>query len=528
TTTAVPTTTSVTTVPPVTTTTATTTRFTATCSGVKDGNIVCRSDTTFNFCVGGTFLYANSQSCAPGTVCCEASNQCDFAFNCGSLPKDPTDRCYGKKDNDIICTSANSFKVCQGQTIGPFPELTCQAGLACCESLNRCDYPSVCPTLTGTLPTATLPPPATTTTGVTVPTIAPSTCAGTANGNIICKTLKTFNFCINGAFIDSADQTCPPGTSTRPTTSALPPAPSTGFGTTTAQGPVPTIAPATCIGRTNGNIICTSSTSFNICLNGGLASLTDQTCPPGTVCCQSSNTCDFASNCAPVVVIPPSTPSQPVTTTAPVVPPVTSVQTSGVVPTTTTAAAPYNPPGLGSCSKIPNGEITCVSRSEFKYCFNGELLQTAALPCPPGTVCCASVRMCTFADLCPDSTGTLPTATTTTVAPIATTAPIYSRDCAGSTGLKCTSDSTFNFCENGVFVTNVDQKCAAGLVCCPTLNNCVYSKDCPVLIGTSTATFEPPVPVYTGLGTVGDSCNGVADGAILCTSEKEYNYCISN
>ncbi|KAI8842459.1 hypothetical protein BJ741DRAFT_593219 [Chytriomyces cf. hyalinus JEL632] len=52
------------------------------CEGVRDGWIACVSSQTFNFCVNERIVPYPPQNCAKGTICCAATRQCDFIFNC--------------------------------------------------------------------------------------------------------------------------------------------------------------------------------------------------------------------------------------------------------------------------------------------------------------------------------------------------------------------------------------------------------------------------------------------------------------
>ncbi|KAJ3101975.1 hypothetical protein HDU96_009800 [Phlyctochytrium bullatum] len=516
--------------------------YDGTCDGVRDGEIVCRSPNTFNFCIGGKFMFAVEQRCAEGTICCKDTNKCDFAFNCPSYPKDTTDPCYGKRDKDIICTAPNKFKICSQGISTLFAELSCQPGLVCCEALNRCDFSCAGQSLVAPLPTSN-PPPAPTV-PVQPPGPGPTNCAGQGDGNIVCKTLKTFNFCINGQFLTTPDLSCPEGTvccassqscdfqfnckSVRPTVVNPPSATNAPV---TSGAPLPTILPATCQGRANGNIICKSDSMFNFCIDNGQVAAPDQSCPPGTVCCQAKNTCDFAFNCPPVVVISPS-PSPvpaPAPSSAPA-PPAPATSTRAVlpsvpitVPASTVTATPTIP--YGSCAGAAAGELTCVSRTSFKFCLaDGGVLNSDPQPCPAGTICCASTRSCVRAGSCPDPATT---ASGTSAAPVPTS--VFNRNCGGSfTGFKCTSKNTFNFCEDGVLNVAADQSCAGGLVCCPTLGGCTFETQCPIAVGAAAQDYMPPVPAYTGSGVSGTVCNGVLDGAVVCLTDKEFNYCLSD
>ncbi|KAJ3115943.1 hypothetical protein HDU96_010805 [Phlyctochytrium bullatum] len=479
--------------------TTTTLVYDGTCDGVKDGDIVCRSLNTFNFCVGGTFVWDAAQRCAEGTVCCKDTNKCDFAFNCPSVPQDTADRCYGKSDNSIVCTASDRFKICASGQSKLSAELQCQPGLVCCETLNRCD--TLCPVLPPPgqpVPTSTQPaPPAPT---VPAPGPGPSNCAGQGDGNVVCKTLKTFNFCINGQFLTTPDLSCPEGTvccassqscdfqfnckSVRPTVVNPPlatiPAPAPG-------GPVPTILPATCQGRANGNIICTSTSTFNICIDNGPELPSGDRLLPGQehlrLCQQLPAGCGGASS-------------------------LTLSLAFAIALTVPVAVA------------IP------VSRKPdpCKLHESDPILDSASQSCPFNTICCASKRSCVLPGDCSDPVPTLPG----DVAPPQPTL-IFNRFCGNSyTGLKCTGKNTFIFCESGVLNSAKDQTCAGGLVCCPTLGACTFEAQCPIAVGAAAQDFVPPVPAYTGQGVAGKVCTGVLDGAVVCLTDKEFNYCLSD
>ncbi|KAJ3111999.1 hypothetical protein HDU96_005079 [Phlyctochytrium bullatum] len=470
-----------------TTATTTTLAHDGTCDGVKDGDIVCRSPNTFNFCVGGKFVMAESQRCADGTVCCKETNKCDFAFNCPSFPKDTADRCYGKSDTSIICTAPDKFKICSSGRSNLTPEMSCQPGLFCCETLNRCDTscpqqpPPVQP-----LPTSTQAPPLPPGPTVPPPGPGPTNCAGQGDGNIVCKTLKTFNFCINGQFLTSP---CPEGTvccassqscdfqfnckSVRPTAVNPPPASNPA---PVSGAPVPTILPATCQGRPNGSIICRSGTTFNFCIDNGAELPSGNRMLPGQkhmrLCQQLSAGCCGSSAIAVALA-------------------------------------------LTLAFRSTRAVVSKPCASDFHK--NGQ-------PHEHGTVRATDPVRCILPGNCPDPVPTSPAS----IAPPQPTS-IFNRYCGASyTGLKCTSKTTFNFCEAGILNAAQDQTCAGGLVCCPTLGACTFEAQCPIAVGAAAQDYVPPVPAYTGQGVAAKVCNGVLDGAVICLTDKEFNYCLSD
>ncbi|KAJ3239161.1 hypothetical protein HDU81_006492 [Chytriomyces hyalinus] len=55
------------------------------CESVRDGWIACVSSQTFNFCVNERIVPYPPQNCAKGTICCAATRQCDFIYNCALI-----------------------------------------------------------------------------------------------------------------------------------------------------------------------------------------------------------------------------------------------------------------------------------------------------------------------------------------------------------------------------------------------------------------------------------------------------------
>ncbi|KAJ3104967.1 hypothetical protein HDU97_008715 [Phlyctochytrium planicorne] len=505
-------------------------------------NLFCPRN--YHHCGSPEWFYSTFQTCSQGTVCCPETNACDNPYSCPSIPK-PVDACALKNDNDIICTSPTAFKICAGHTIGPFAAQECNQGTVCCETLNRCDYASVCKaasTLTIGSPSGTSVASAPASTTESQSGVFNPTCVNTTPGtsNIVCTTSKTFAFCLNGAFVKDSEQSCPTGTvccpntnlcdwafncpSQRPPTSSVNPV---AVYTSSPGAPVPTIAPATCDGKQTG-VICKSATTFNFCVSGGEVSVKEQTCPVGTVCCAVTNTCDWPFNCPPAVVLPPATTAPAPTSGSSPSPSPSPVSPGGVYPSPSPSpkpAATFVPGTYGSCANTTGVDITCASASQYTYCYNGVPLDTGLQTCPSGTVCCGSKRQCIGKDQCAD---TLPSTTAIYgVPPPPSATTVYDRSCSTiRNGFKCTSATTFNICNEGLLSSPIDQKCSASTICCPTLSTCSFSYQCP-LPSSSTYLNAPPPSSFRGSGVVGDSCDGVADGSILCSTvnNREYNYC---
>ncbi|KAJ3114611.1 Exostoses (Multiple)-like 3 [Phlyctochytrium bullatum] len=83
---------------------------------------------------------------------------------------------------------------------------------------------------------------------------------------------------------------------------------------------------------------------------------------------------------------------------------------------------------------------------------------------------------------------------------------------------------------SGLIVLNAakDETCAGGLVCCPTLGACTLEAQCPIAVGAAAQDYVPPVPAYTGQGVAAKVCTGLLDGAVICLTDKDFNYCLSD
>ncbi|KAJ3193777.1 hypothetical protein HK101_004088, partial [Irineochytrium annulatum] len=466
------------------------------CTGVRNGDIVCRSSSTFNFCMSNALVYAADQNCAPGTVCCASTNKCDFSYNCPAWNASPAvanNTCAGIPDNHIVCTSLTSFNICQKQTLFPWPNQSCPAGLVCCQGLNRCDYAANCP-----YSPFYLPPTASTPSVSGGPlSFTANTCVGVTDGRIACKSTLTFGYCMNGAFVYGGDQSCPLGTVCCSKTNMCDFAyncpqngspPATLTQTPTIGSATPSTSPVTvtlgnCNGKANGFLVCTSTTQFNYCFNNAQLTAPPQSCAPGTVCCAATNRCDYANNCpAANVIITAGNPG-------------TANPTA--VPTTVPAAGRTFPAGYGNCSAIPSGNIVCTSGYTFNFCNNGVMYNSPDQTCAPYTVCCPTSNQCTFASWCKSA---IPIVNATIVGQVASPPPAMTpapgpsgATCKGITdgNIVCVDSTSFNICSAGAFASAKTQACPTGTVCCAATNTCDYALNCP------SAVFNPAPANFT-------------------------------
>ncbi|KAJ3212073.1 hypothetical protein HDU67_004079 [Dinochytrium kinnereticum] len=470
----------------------------ASCAGVSNGRIACLSATTFNVCENGVFANAVAQSCPASTVCCGATSSCVFPGQCpvvGALPP-PTNAasCTGVPNGNIACLSNTSFNICANGVFANAVAQSCQAGLVCCAAKNACVFPGEC-AAPGPAP-APAPAPISGPAPAPVPEPLPlppvATCAGVMDGKISCLSSTTFNFCVNGAFVNAVPQSCAAGTVCcgSLSTCVMP-------GSCPVVGVSPPVSapvnPASCAGVVDGRIACISSNTFNICANGGFALAVPQTCQSSLVCCAAANSCVRAGECPTAVAPPAPAPPAPVVT-APVYPPVTNV-----------------------CASRADGQLVCLSSTTFNYCRLGGFEWAVPQSCAPGTVCCGTTSSCIREADCPavGVLGAVPEPTTSVVAPVTPPAPAASCSGVGDGRIACLSPSSFNICQNGAFALAVPQTCQTGLYCCAASNSCVRFGECPVA--------NTPVP--TAVPSIPASCAGVADNKIRCLSETSFNIC---
>ncbi|KAJ3114281.1 hypothetical protein HDU96_002324 [Phlyctochytrium bullatum] len=480
----------------------------ASCQGIANGRISCLSSTTFNICENGVFANAVPQSCPATTVCCTARNACVYPGECpinNALPPPPAGpTCAGVQPGKIVCLTQTTFNICDNN--GAFAQAvpqSCSAGLVCCGSTSRCENPGSCPGPVGPTPPG-VPPPA----PPALPPPTPASCAGVKDNNIVCLTSTTFNICTNGGFANAVPQSCAPGTEcctalsicvlpgTCPIPGALPPP------------PVAPVSPPSCAGKPDGQVVCLSDRTFNLCVNSGFAQAVPQSCAPGTVCCASKNGCVFPGDCGAAPVLPP--PAQPPVQPppAPVSPPATVSRAppAGQTP----IVPPVTPPAAGSCAGIAEGGLVCRSTNTFNYCKNNALVWAVDQSCATGTACCQTLGVCTWPGTCPVA-GAVPP-------------PPAPASCANVLpgSIVCLSSTTFNICAaNGSFGSATPQTCSTGLVCCPTTNGCVQPSFCPSQGVQALAAEETD---NARLGDPGD-CSGIADNKIACIDSRRFNIC---
>ncbi|KAJ3208648.1 hypothetical protein HDU67_006617 [Dinochytrium kinnereticum] len=523
------------------------------CAGKRDQSTVCVSNTQFNFCVAGSIIRDAPQSCAPGTVCCADSGNCDFASNCKfQLPALPTAgpvpapvvtsapvaplSCAGKADNSVICVSSTHFNFCVNQALISAPSQPCAGGTICCANTNTCEFSDKCGA------------------------VLPASCRGVMNGPV-CVGPMSLNYCVNGAFVNAPPQSCPGGTvccadtnqcdfptkcgsvlpptlgAPNPVPTTQPPQPTN----TGIVGPLPTTptapvtTPGSCDGVKDNDIVCTSATTFNFCSNGAFYNAPSQSCGPGTVCCADRNVCDLPGNCRITLD--------------------------------------------SACKGKTDGTPLCLSRSTFNYCKSGVFVTDPTQSCPGGTVCCADSGRCDLEANCgsvlPRALAPAGVADSVEIAvvpqnvcanivdnsiacinpnsyyicvdkkPASPAMPIapgtkccgnqllnlYDTSCSSDVcsarpdnSIACTSSTSFTKCLNGISAT-APEPCPSGTLCCGNACVAAGSGGCGTTSPPATTTISRPAPTAVPTTPLG-SCENVPDYGSTCTNYYTFKYCL--
>ncbi|KAJ3193567.1 hypothetical protein HK101_004606 [Irineochytrium annulatum] len=557
------------------------------CYGIPDGHISCLSATSFNICEYGAFARAPPQNCPAGTVCCTATNKCDWPGNC---PVVTSNACYNIPDGHIACTSSTTFNICTGGVFANALNQNCLPGLQCCTATNQCVYPGQCPT-GGYVYTTTIAPPAIYYTPVTTyvapvqvtvtSTPYPNNCLGVPDGTVTCRNGTNYNLCVGGQFAIAADAVCPSGTSCCNAARGCVVGNSCNAVTYTypqviatyTPNPIPTYTatPSMCSGVPDNHISCLSATTFNICLAGQFAQAAPQSCPVGTLCCAATNSCNWPGSCPVLVgslcsgipdnhisctvfanaldqscvpgtvcctalnqcVWPGQCPTGTFTT------PAVLAQATVTFASTPTVVA-LNP-FPNSCVGIMDGHISCINATSFNICQGGVYAQAAPQTCQGSLTCCTSSNSCVYPGQCPTNYYTVSAPITTyyvtTIQPTATPVPtvVTGNGCAGvpDNRIYCYDSTRFNVCL-GVFSYPTDFTCSPGTVCCAATNSCVFPGLCPSGLYTYTQTLQQIVtvaptptlvPVIATINPYPNSCVGITDGHIACKNATNFNVC---
>ncbi|KAI8837859.1 hypothetical protein BC829DRAFT_41935 [Chytridium lagenaria] len=416
--------------------------------------------------------------------------------------------CWKAPANAMACTGKSTFNLCLAN--GGFASSTSQtcagAGTVCCASTGRCEFLDDCDVL-DTNP-----------------------CAGVPNNGVKITGPSTYNYCIDGVFVKSVDNSCPAGYVACSWADGCVPAgycgpdftyePSTGptssaSVSSTATAPVnpiftnPPGAPGSCAGVADGQIACLTSNTFNICQNGNLAPALPQSCQLAWC---AARTTVFATTLEVCTFVGPIN--------------------------------PISPPAL-TCTGQIDGTPVCTSTNTFNFCIGGAILtRFADQSCGLGTVCCAATGRCDFATNCPSigNNPVVPVVTTTvTTNPGVPTAPpappALVASCAGKVdgSTVCTGAFSFNQCIDGSIIRNTpDQPCPGGTVCCVATGRCDFAFSCPAVAPPNPVsppvTTVPSVPVTTtvpNVPIVPVSCGDRADGSPICTGSNSFNYCVN-
>ncbi|KAJ3024857.1 UNVERIFIED_CONTAM: hypothetical protein HDU68_007700 [Siphonaria sp. JEL0065] len=431
------------------------------CSNPTGRGIKCLSSTTFNICEAGV---ADSQgtssilTCGASTFCCAGKTYCDWDSTCGSTynpatggstggyvpnngggspqptatavtnvnnggynPGHNTGSCANKANDKIACISDTQFKVCTGG-VAAYDTLTCQPGLRCFESLNRCDWSTGAinggeNTNNGGNNGGYVPGPIPHNTG---------SCANKLDNYIACVSDTTFKTCTGGAPAYGT-QSCQAGLTCYEATNSC------GWtgGYTPGTGAANT---GTCTNKVNNAIACISDTQFQVCTNGAPA-YGVQSCQPGLHCYEATNSCGWTNG----VWVPGSTGSTVI--------PFTSGPTKDFCDTQT-----HDYDHMGKF---------CVGVRSNMWCKDGELSRINF--CPSDQICCENSGECgTASKNCYVPKG-IPTRKEGCVGKLNSCA-----DLADGARV-CTGDKTFSYCLDQTVFAPLIQNCPAGTKCIPEL-----------------------------------------------------------
>ncbi|KAJ3215342.1 hypothetical protein HDU67_000557 [Dinochytrium kinnereticum] len=399
------------------------------CYNVPDGNIVCSGsgNNTFRICNRGV-PSTEVQQCAANLVCC--GNSCVApSDNTCFPPLSPT--CKGVADYKTVCTTRQSFNYCLKEKIYAFSaDQNCAPGTVCCPSTGLCGFESQCNIFSQPSPVVPAPSPVVT----SYPPINVGSCSGVPDFRTTCNSGSTFLYCLRGApYPNSGPQACAPGTvccassgvcdfpgncRAVPSPTATPGVPASPPSPSPSPSPVVTPPRNSCAGTLDGDIVCAGPDTFNVCTSGAIAAT--RKCAEGSVCCTTTNRCDFASRCGASGVVNP-----PISSPAPL---------------------PASP-----CSGVPDGFKVCARDGWSVFtCKSNYILATET--CLYGGRCCDNTKTCLAPGSCPGQ-------------------------CAGKPDghIACTGTS-FDICRGGASAGKI--ACAAGTVCCQAKQTCDFFSNC--------------------------------------------------
>ncbi|KAJ3118687.1 hypothetical protein HDU96_010017 [Phlyctochytrium bullatum] len=486
-----------------------------TCSNKGDGETVCITDTYFNFCKSGSIIKDAPQQCAPGTVCCADSGRCDFAVNCKfqlpgvpvgqPIPNNPNPgnsgpttpgTCTNRADNTPVCVSSTRFNYCVNGAFVNAPSQACPDGTVCCANTNRCDFSDNCGT------------------------VLPATCNGVTTGPV-CIGPQQFNYCLNGAFVKAAPQSCPSGTvccadtnrcdfptrcgsvlpvSLLPPGQQQPPPTQAPTATTsrasilvpqpTATSPAtgPVITPGSCNGIGNNDIAYSERTDAEA---AATVNVCDKVEDNGAACVNPNSCVD---------------PASPLCGGAGA-----AVETPETTPTENVEAVP-----IGKCEGVPDYGATCTDFYTFKYCNKGSII-----PNQVEQVCGNSLSGKPFV-CCPDGTSATCKekqyckSLRNVVVPPPPADGIPSNICKDlSEGDQaCVDGLSFAVCGANGKPDGKLQKCGEGTVCCQKSGQCITERVCS---GAKPPEIKPLNP-----------CTLLPDGVDTCSQDLKSVYTCKN
>ncbi|KAI8617316.1 hypothetical protein BC830DRAFT_1079974 [Chytriomyces sp. MP71] len=290
------------------------TSYTPSCAGKADGDITCIDATTIQYCQNGQLIpNTATQSCAPGTVCCEnMPNSCGWpgcAYPCpnstitpigggGYGGSQPFLYTHGPKP-DFCDEQANDWshqgKFCVGTRSnmwcdnGEISRLNfCPSDQICCEQTGECGHPSEPSTKKGQDHV-----------GCFVPKNIPrrtegcrsdrlNDCDDLSDGARVCTGMNTFSYCLDQqVFAFAEPMTCPEGYLCCPNLG----------GRCEEDCNYPTQPVGQCNDQPDGATVCSGYKSYKVCHNGGCLGTfdcvgDDMVCCPLTGACSKKAACD--------------------------------------------------------------------------------------------------------------------------------------------------------------------------------------------------------------------------------------------
>ncbi|KAI9336753.1 hypothetical protein BDR26DRAFT_864508, partial [Obelidium mucronatum] len=149
--------------------------------------------------------------------------------------------------------------------------------------------------------------------------------------------------------------------------------------------------------------------------------------------------------------------------------------------------------------------MVCKSTNTFNVCIGGRLVSAPDQSCPVGTLCCAESNSCEVPSKCQT---------------------LLPSKCSGVPDgqIICNSGSTFDTCSGGVVAGAKSQKCASGTVCCADgINRCDFKSSCGSVLGIPLSLISSVIPTLNPPSNV---CAAVPDNVHACVNPSQFIKCL--